>query len=174
MTERRLIVSLEEQFVLAGIFLLILEVAIPGFGVCAAGAILCFTVAAYFFMGGGIGSLLIIALVYVVVIAALVWLCHTLPSDCRWNPIVLLERQNAVKSIEKEEASYRRLLGKQGEALSMLRPAGTAVVEGRRLDVLTEGDYIASHSRIEVIRVEGSKIIVKQVAAAPAGDSSAS
>ena len=95
--------SLEEQFVLAGIFLLILEVAIPGFGVCAAGAILCFTVAAYFFMGGGIGSLLVIALVYVVVIAALVWLCHTLPSDCRWNPIVLLERQNAVKSMEKDE-----------------------------------------------------------------------
>ena len=66
--------SLEEQFVLAGIFLLILEVAIPGFGVCAAGAILCFTVAAYFFMGGGIDSLLVIALVYVVFIAAMVWM----------------------------------------------------------------------------------------------------
>ena len=76
--------------------------------------------------------------------------------------------------MEKDEDSYQQLLGKQGEALSMLRPAGTAMVDGRRLDVLTEGDYIASHSQIKVIRVEGSKIIVKQVAAAPTGESSAS
>lgn len=166
--------SLEEQFVLAGIFLLILEVAIPGFGVCAAGSILCFTVAAYFFMGGGIGSLLVIALVYVVVIAVLVWLCHTLPSDCRWNPIVLLERQNAVKSMDELNEEQQHLVGKQGEALSVLRPAGTAMIDGKRMDVLTEGDYIASQSKIEVIRIEGSKIIVKQVAPATEKDSSAS
>jgi membrane-bound serine protease (ClpP class) len=158
---RRNIVNVEEQFLLAGIFLMVLEVAIPGFGVCAAGSILCFTVAAYFFMGGGIGPLMIIVLAYVIVIAVVVWLCKTMPSDSKWNPIVLLERQNATKSIEKKEAT-KELVGKKGKALSVLRPAGTAMIDGKRMDVLTEGDYLPSNIDIEVIKVEGSKVIVRQ------------
>ena len=162
---RGIIVGIEEQFVLAGIFLLILEVAIPGFGVCAAGSILCFTVAAYFFMGGGMSALLVLAVAYAVVIAALVWLCHVLPSDSKWNPLVLLERQNAMKDIEASE-DQQSLVGKCGKALSPLRPSGTAIIEGKRQDVLTEGDYIPNKALIKVIRVEGCKIFVKQVTAA--------
>lgn len=162
--ERGIIVGIEEQFVLAGIFLLILEVAIPGFGVCAAGSILCFTVAAYFFMGGGMSALLVLAVAYAIVIAAMVWLCHTLPSDSKWNPLVLLERQNAMKNIDANEA-HQSLVGKQGKALTPLRPSGTAIIEGRRQDVLTEGDYISNNALIKVIRVEGRKIFVEQVTA---------
>jgi membrane-bound ClpP family serine protease len=36
------------------------------------------------------------------------------------------------------------------------------MIEGKRMDVLTEGDYLPSDIEIEVIKVEGSKVIVRQ------------
>lgn len=54
-------------------------------------------------------------------------------------------------------------MDKQGIALSQLRPAGTADFSGERLDVVTEGAFVTSGSRIKVIAVEGTRVIVRQV-----------
>jgi len=57
-------------------------------------------------------------------------------------------------------------VGKVGTALTPLRPAGTAEVAGQRLDVVTEGEFIHSGMQIKVIKVEGTRIVVKEIAAA--------
>ena len=57
----------------------------------------------------------------------------------------------------------RDLVGKTGVATSYLRPAGVATVDGNRVDVLTEGDFVAAGSRIVVTRVEGARIFVRPV-----------
>jgi membrane-bound serine protease (ClpP class) len=61
-------------------------------------------------------------------------------------------------------ASYDYMLGQRGVALSDLRPAGVAIINNERKDVVTEGDFIANGTEIEVILVEGSRIVVKAVA----------
>jgi membrane-bound serine protease (ClpP class) len=53
------------------------------------------------------------------------------------------------------------LLGKQGRALTPLRPGGAALIGSRRLDVVTEGKFVASDTEVKVIQVEGSKIVVE-------------
>jgi len=53
------------------------------------------------------------------------------------------------------------IIGMQGKALSDLRPAGKAEIGGRRVDVVTEGDYIAKGAKIEVTEVHGARIVVK-------------
>ena len=53
------------------------------------------------------------------------------------------------------------LMGKSGMAVTYLRPAGHAVIDGERIDVLTEGEFIASGTPIRVVRVEGSRIFVE-------------
>jgi membrane-bound serine protease (ClpP class) len=58
--------------------------------------------------------------------------------------------------------SDRSWLGKQGEAVSPLRPSGIAVIDGERLDVITEGDFVDRGERVEVARVEGNRIIVRR------------
>jgi membrane-bound serine protease (ClpP class) len=58
-------------------------------------------------------------------------------------------------------ASDRQWLGKQGTAVSPLRPAGIADIEGKRVDVVSEGEWIDATTPIEVIRVDGNRIVVR-------------
>jgi len=60
-------------------------------------------------------------------------------------------------------ADYSRFLDHTGHATSYLRPAGVATVDGERLDVLTEGDFIQAGTPIRVSRVEGARIFVRSL-----------
>jgi membrane-bound serine protease (ClpP class) len=62
---------------------------------------------------------------------------------------------------------HRDLVGRSGVATSFLRPAGVADVGGRRVDVLTEGDFVPAGSRVKVSRVEGSRIFVRSIVPPP-------
>lgn len=53
------------------------------------------------------------------------------------------------------------LMGKIGTASSYLRPAGVALVDGVRVDVLTQGEFIPEGTPIRVTRVEGARIFVE-------------
>jgi membrane-bound serine protease (ClpP class) len=57
-------------------------------------------------------------------------------------------------------SDFSALTGRTGFATSYLRPAGVASIDGRRVDVLTEGDFVPAGSPIRVNRVEGSRIFV--------------
>lgn len=52
-------------------------------------------------------------------------------------------------------------VGLQGVAESDLRPSGKAMLEGRLFDVITEGDYVEAGRAVEVLRIEGNRIIVR-------------
>lgn len=55
------------------------------------------------------------------------------------------------------------LVGMQGEVITPLRPSGTAMISGRRIDVVTDGEFIEKGTRIEVYEVEGNRVVVKKV-----------
>jgi membrane-bound serine protease (ClpP class) len=59
-------------------------------------------------------------------------------------------------------ANRIELIGKVGKALTPLRPSGTVAVENERLDVVTEGSYIDAGKTVEIIKVEGSRIVVRE------------
>ena len=67
-----------------------------------------------------------------------------------------------------EEADGRSLTGATGVALSDLRPSGVATVGGRRVDVVTAGDYVAAGEAIEVVRDERYRRIVRRIDRRPA------
>jgi membrane-bound ClpP family serine protease len=60
--------------------------------------------------------------------------------------------------------SLDSLIGKRGTTSTPLRPTGVAEIEDRKMDVITDGRYIASGEEIVVIRTEGTKIIVSSLA----------
>lgn len=64
-----------------------------------------------------------------------------------------------------EPESDRRWLGHQGITVSALRPSGIAQLDGERVDVVSDGMFLEPGTRIEVIRVDGNRIVVR-----PAGD----
>ena len=43
----------------------------------------------------------------------------------------------------------------------MLRPSGTALIDGERLDVVSEGDFVEPGQKVRVVKVEGLRIVVR-------------
>lgn len=54
------------------------------------------------------------------------------------------------------------LLGKQGVAVTDLRPTGIATIEGRRIDVMSDGEYLDAGARIKVVEVASNRIMVRR------------
>jgi membrane-bound ClpP family serine protease len=54
----------------------------------------------------------------------------------------------------------KSLVGREGVAVSILRPAGKAMFGDQLADVVTEGDLIPKDERVRVVRVEGSRVVV--------------
>ena len=59
--------------------------------------------------------------------------------------------------------SDRRWLGRTGTALSPLRPAGIAEIDGARVDVVSDGGFIDAGTTIEVTRVDGNRVVVQRL-----------
>ena len=70
------------------------------------------------------------------------------------------------KAFKSASPEYMDLLNKEGIALSILRPAGIAKIDGKRVDVVADGSWIESGKSIKVTRVEGVRILVKEIAPA--------
>lgn len=69
---------------------------------------------------------------------------------------------------EKQEGflshpNFTHLLNKEGKAITDLRPAGTVLIDDKRYDVVTEGDYVSVGERITVYQVEGGRIVVRKI-----------
>ena len=57
------------------------------------------------------------------------------------------------------------LIGRQGVAASDLRPAGFATIDGRRVDVVTEGGMLSRGDAVRVTAVEGNRVVVRLIEA---------
>lgn len=152
-----------------GVILLLLEIfVIPGFGI--------FGILGILFMIGGLFlglvsdfgmsdySILSIAItqlaaVFVLTAIFIFILSKLLPKSAIWNRLILQDNI-AIKSGYATRPSFEHLVGAEGIAITTLRPAGSAMIDGIRVDVVTEGDYIDHDSKIIVKAVEGSKVVV--------------
>lgn len=59
--------------------------------------------------------------------------------------------------------SSSELVGKRGVTVTPLRPAGTALFGDQRIDVVTEATFIPQGASVEVVAVEGKRVIVRLV-----------
>jgi len=55
------------------------------------------------------------------------------------------------------------LVGREGVTLTPLRPAGMAQIDGRKIDVVTLGDFIEKDVPIRVVDNSGNRVVVRQV-----------
>ena len=151
---------LEVLLFILGMGLLILEVFVPGFGLFGIAGILSMLASFYFVLGGNVSALNWLAVSIVAALAIFALLIKYLPSNPAWNLFVLKDKQENSEgySVTPDMTQYA---GKAGIAVTTLRPAGIALVDGARIDVVTFGDYIDAGTNIVVVRVEGSKIFIK-------------
>ena len=109
----------------------------------------------------------------VVVLAVL--LSRFLPSIPLFNAMILTppgaeEFDPAAPRLRPEfsssgtaQAGFAALVGKQGAATTVLRPAGKALIDDEYIDVVSEGPFIPAGSQVEVILVSGNRVVVREV-----------
>lgn len=52
------------------------------------------------------------------------------------------------------------LVGRVGVAVTVLRPAGVVELDGDRIDVVTDGDFVPAGARVRVVAVQGNRVEV--------------
>jgi membrane-bound serine protease (ClpP class) len=85
-----------------------------------------------------------------------------LPKSTFFNRLVLSHEEKADQGFVSYP-SEKNLVGREGVALTTLRPAGSAEFNGERYDVVADWEYIPQGSKVKVIRVEGIKVVVKEL-----------
>ena len=55
------------------------------------------------------------------------------------------------------------LMGRQGTAMTVLRPAGKAQIGDEFVDVVSDGPFISAGRKIEVLAVSGNRVVVREI-----------
>jgi membrane-bound serine protease (ClpP class) len=55
------------------------------------------------------------------------------------------------------------LVGQEGVTVTDLHPTGTVLIEGKRIDVVTQGSYIEKDVQVKVTQVTGNQVVVDKV-----------
>lgn len=154
----------------AGIALLFAEIFItPGFGVTGAlGIVALLSGLSLSLFGAGATWEFVLRTVGRVVFALLAALIASLvllrflPRLPFGRRLILETELQAGAGGSSAPESDRRWMGKRGTALSPLRPAGIAMIEGERVDVVSDGDLIEPGVPIVVTHVDGNRIVVRR------------
>ncbi|MCK5708113.1 MAG: hypothetical protein KAI43_10715 [Candidatus Aureabacteria bacterium] len=145
---------------LIGIIFILLEIYIPGGVLGIIGFVsLLLCVALSFTFGVNFG--LLMSFITLVSLAAGVYFVIKYIPESPIGKKLFLTR--TLKRDKDTEESFDRFIGKEGIAITDLRPSGTAKINNRRIDVVTEGDYIDKDKKISVIAVEGNRVIVREI-----------
>jgi len=146
---------------IAGIAMLIAEAAAPGFGVFGtlgiAGVVLSIVMAS---------SSLTLALVYMLValvltVAVVALIFKKLPKR-KLAKTLLLDTNLSKESGFIPAKEMLEYIDREGRAVSFLRPSGKIEIDNEILDAVSDGEFIQKDELVKVIRVEGSKIIVRK------------
>lgn len=154
----------------AGIGLLVLELFHPGFGAPGVLGILVLVldifVSARTFQQG----LLMAAIVAVIVLAFLALGARLISKGKIPRKLILTDESDRESGFISSQ-DMQALLGLAGTALTVLRPAGMAELDGQRWDVVTQGEFIPRGAALRVVEVEGGRIVVREEPSrAEAGD----
>ncbi|UFU01388.1 nodulation protein NfeD [Radiobacillus kanasensis] len=149
-------------FVIIGIVLMVAELFVPGgiLGVLGIASI----VGALFMSSADIGHMamsIAIAILISIVVFAVLFKRIGLEKGF-FRHIILRDATTSEKGYVST-VSRLDLIGLQGVSLTPLRPSGTGLFDGERLDVVTEGGYVKEQSNIRVVKTEGARIIVREV-----------
>ena len=66
---------------------------------------------------------------------------------------------------------WKDLVGRRGITLSPLRPSGVISIDGQRFDVVSDNEFLAADQEVQVVEVEGRRIVVEAVAVLEAVES---
>lgn len=146
----------------AGVILIFLEFFLPG---AIAGTLGVAALIISLFMAGGNVMQMGVSILISLFFSVLAFFMMIKVFD---KKLVLFNKMVLFDAAKKEDGYVSNvnrtdLLGMEGFALTILRPAGTAIFQNERIDVVSEGGFIEQNAKIKVIKVEGARIVVREL-----------
>jgi len=143
---------------LLGILVIIAEIILPSAGILSLIALGLFGYSIYLVFEAFTMSVSIIFLAAdLIIIPVLLYFGLKLLAK---SPVTLQTELSSGKGVSSQTEELEIYRGKTGIALTALRPAGTALIDKKRVDVVSRGDFIDKGSSILVTEVTGNHIIV--------------
>jgi membrane-bound serine protease (ClpP class) len=161
----------ELLLVFVGVLLLLVEVfLLPGFTLAGvAGIVMLVAGLGLTLVGSGATAAAVISALGRVAISVLVALAgglvamRFLPKLPFGRRLILSTDMEAEEGFVSSPETDRQWLGKTGRAVSPLRPAGIAEIDGNRVDVVSDGVFIDAGAPVRVTRVDGNRIVVRRI-----------
>ena len=148
--------------IIVGLILVAVEMSIPGFGLPGiAGAIL--LILGIVLQANTFGEALIVAAIILAILTIMLFVVlHSAQHGRISKSRIILKdaetQQSGFSSVDRDES----ILNQSGVALTPLRPAGAAEIAGKRIDVVTESEFIEAGERIRVVKISGPRIVVQK------------
>lgn len=140
----------------AGAVLLLLETVLPGM-IAGTIGVLCIiggVVRAYIVFGAQTGTYVLGGVMLGLLVGGILWVKYFPQS----RTARLFTSHSVVGNVNAERPE---LMHQTGVALTNLRPSGTALINGRRVDVVTEGSMIPRETPLRVVAIEGLRVVVR-------------
>ncbi len=168
--------SIELILFVLGIALIIIEIfLIPGFGVTGIsgislmvlGLILSmqdFVIPTFTWQWDALGrNILLVIGNMIAAFVAFGILAFLVPKYTPFKRLTLSLSQDTTLGYTSQDQSYeQQYIGKNGIAITTLRPSGKADIDGEVIQVETSGEYIEKDTPVTVTRVDGNRIIVRR------------
>ncbi|MFZ3578649.1 NfeD family protein [Virgibacillus sp. DJP39] len=145
-----------------GLVLIIAEFFVPG-GIVGLLGIGC-VVASLFMSGQDMGHMAMsIGIAFILSIIASVILFRSIGMEKGLFRHIILKDTTSTELGYVSTVNRLELIGLEGLSLTALRPSGTARFDEERLDVVSEGRFIQKDKPLKIVRVEGSRIVVREL-----------
>lgn len=155
----------------AGLALIFAEVFLPSGGIIAVMCVACFGGSLYYahqawsasnptLWWSYVGSLLII-------IPAAVIACFKILTNTSLGNHILLTapKRESVTPYQEEMRRLNALVGKRGKTLNLMTPGGIVLIDGERLHASADGLMIEPQTDVEIVGLQGNRVIVRPVTA---------
>jgi membrane-bound serine protease (ClpP class) len=142
--------------IVVGLVLLFLETILPGLiaGFLGLSALIGAIIYAYMELGIRAGNTTLFVVLALLMAGTILWIKFFPESSVA--RMFVSTGQIGTLGVDKPE-----LLDQVGAALTPLRPAGTALINGKRVDVVTEGGFVEKGTPVRVVSVEGLRVVVR-------------
>lgn len=145
---------------LVGVGIIIAEIIIPSGGILAVMAAFLFLYSLYIVFQGfspWVGMAFVLADIFIIS-----FLIHLGLKIVARSPVTLSKTLSRGHGVVSQSSGLGSYVGKHGISKTDLRPAGFALIEGKKVDVITRGEYIQKNIPIVVYAVTGNQIIVRE------------
>lgn len=144
-------------FLFAGFSLIVVEVFVPGFGLPGISGII-LLIAGIAVGANNLAEALVMVIVVVALLCVILSISIHALSKGRFSRSKFVLKEVSYDGIDENDMSF--FVGKTGVSKTVLRPAGIGEFEGVKLNVVSDGEFISKDEKIEVLRVEGNRIVV--------------